>query len=97
MTFRRTLVASALMIVLGVANGVAQVQNGVISGTVKDSQGGALPGATVTLEGDGPSRVFVTEADGQYRFLAVPPGTYKLSASLQGFQGFVDSVDFYDT
>jgi len=77
------------MIVLGVVNGVAQVQNGVISGTVKDSQGGALPGATVTLEGDGPSRVFITEADGQYRFLAVPPGTYKLSASLQGFQGFV--------
>ena len=34
----------------------AQVQNGVISGTVKDSQGGALPGATVTLEGNGPSR-----------------------------------------
>lgn len=67
----------------------AQVQNGVISGTVRDQQGGSLPGATVTLEGQGPSRVFVTEADGQYRFLAVPPGTYKVSASLQGFQGIV--------
>jgi hypothetical protein len=67
----------------------AQAQNGVISGTVKDSQGGALPGATVALEGNGPSRSFVTESDGQFRFLAVPPGTYKITATLPGFQGFV--------
>ena len=67
----------------------AQVQNGVISGTVKDSQGGALPGTTVTLEGNGPGRTFITEDDGQFRFLAVPPGTYKVTASLPGFQGIV--------
>ena len=72
---------------IGVAS--AQVQNGVISGTVRDSQGGALPGATVTLEGQGPSRAFVTEGDGQFRFLAVPPGTYKVTVSLPGFQSVV--------
>ena len=62
----------------------AQVQSGDISGTVKDEQGGVLPGVTVTLEGNGPSRTFVTEGDGQYRFLNVPPGTYKLTAALTG-------------
>ena len=71
------------------ATGVAFAQTGVISGTVKDSQGGALPGVTVTLEGNGPSRMFVTEGDGAYRFLAVPPGSYKVSAALTGFQGSV--------
>ena len=78
---------SICLATMGVA--FAQVQSGVISGTVKDSQGGTLPGATVALEGDGPSRSFVTEGDGQYRFLAVPPGTYKVTASLPGFQGIV--------
>ena len=87
MTVRSWLVALMSVAMIGTAS--AQVQNGVISGTVRDQQGGSLPGATVTLEGQGPSRVFVTEADGQYRFLAVPPGTYKVSASLQGFQGIV--------
>ncbi len=77
------------MCVITMGNAFAHVQNGVISGTVKDSQGGALPGATVVLEGDGPSRTFITEGDGQFRFLAVPPGTYKLTASLAGFQGSV--------
>jgi hypothetical protein len=87
MTVRSWLIALMCVATIGVAS--AQAQNGTITGVVKDSQGGALPGATVTLEGNGPSRVFVTEADGQYRFLAVPPGTYKVTAVLSGFQGFV--------
>jgi hypothetical protein len=87
MTVRSLLVALMCVATLGAAS--AQVQNGVISGTVKDQQGGALPGATVTLEGQGPSRVFVTESDGQFRFLAVPPGSYKVTVALPGFQGVV--------
>lgn len=87
MIARSWLVALLCAATVGVAS--AQVQNGVIAGTVKDQQGGALPGTTVTLEGNGPSRVFVTESDGQYRFLAVPPGTYRVTASLPGFQALV--------
>jgi len=87
MTVRSWLVALMCVATVGAAS--AQVQNGVISGAVKDQQGGALPGATVTLEGQGPSRVFVTESDGQFRFVAVPPGTYKVTVSLQGFQNLV--------
>ncbi len=72
---------------MGVA--FAQVQSGVIAGSVKDQQGGVLPGVTVTLESNGPIRTFVTETDGQYRFLNVPPGTYKVTAVLQGFRSMV--------
>ena len=67
----------------------AQSQSGNISGTVQDQQSGVLPGVVITLDGNGPSRSFVTEAGGQYRFLNLPPGTYKLTAALQGFQSVV--------
>jgi hypothetical protein len=76
-----------LIAVAGIA--FAQVQAGNIFGTVKDAQGGALPGVTVTLEGTGPVQSFVTEADGQYRFLNLPPGSYRVTATLQGFQTMV--------
>ena len=67
----------------------AQVQNGRIAGTVKDQQGAALPGALLTLEGQGPTQTFTADEGGQYRFLNVPPGSYKLTAALQGFQTVV--------
>ena len=65
------------------------VQAGNIIGTVKDAQGGALPGVTVTLEGTGPGQSFVTESDGRYRFLNLPPGPYRVTATLPGFQTMV--------
>jgi hypothetical protein len=85
----RSWLVALVMCVAAAGVAFAQVQSGVISGTVKDSQGGALPGVTVTLEGNGPSRMFVTEGDGAYRFLAVPPGTYKVTAALTGFQSSI--------
>ena len=65
----------------------AQEQTGSITGVVKDSSGAVLPGATV--EARSPSAVgvstAVTDANGIYRFPALPPGTYEISATLQGF------------
>jgi len=74
---------AAWLTIVGLAN--AQIQSGNITGTVKDDQGGLLAGATVTLEGTGPPAVFTTAADGQYRFLNLPPGNYKVSVSVSGF------------
>ena len=85
----RSWFVALIMCVAATGVAFAQAQNGVISGTVKDSQGLALPGVTVTLEGNGPSRMFITEGDGAYRFLAVPPGSYKVSAILTGFQSSI--------
>ncbi len=63
----------------------AQVQSGTIAGKVQDEQGGVLPGATVSLTGPDRTATFVTDNSGQYRFLNVPPGTYRLSVDLPGF------------
>jgi hypothetical protein len=69
--------------------GFAQVQSGSIAGPIRDPQGAALPGVLLTLEGQGPSRTFTSDDTGQYRFLNLPPGSYKLTATLQGFQTFI--------
>lgn len=63
----------------------AQSQTGDLYGTVMDQQGQALPGATVTVTGIGSPQVQVTDENGQFRFLGLYPGTYKLIAELQGF------------
>jgi hypothetical protein len=63
----------------------AQLQTGNLYGTVKDNQGAALPGVTVTLTGGGAPQVQVTNAQGQFRFLSLAPGGYALKAELEGF------------
>ena len=75
-----------LLLVLAAATAGAQSFSGTVSGIVTDEQGGALPGATVTLTGKTGSRTTVTDAKGEYRFTAVDPGTYDISAELTGFR-----------
>lgn len=60
---------------------------GVITGRIVDDQDGALPGVTVTALNveSGAARMAVTDGDGTYRFAALPPGIYRLSAELSGF------------
>src|SRR5262245_11649024 len=67
----------------------AQIQGGSINGTIKDEQGGVLPGVTVTAQGVDATQTFVTEATGEYRFLNLAPGPYKVTATLQGFTTIV--------
>jgi hypothetical protein len=63
----------------------AQIQGGSITGAVKDEQGGVLPGVTVTAQGVDATLTAVTDATGDYRFLNLAPGTYKVTSALQGF------------
>jgi hypothetical protein len=51
MTLRKTLLASALLLVLGTTAAVAQQQTGEIYGRALDNSGAVLPGATVTVAG----------------------------------------------
>ena len=64
----------------------AQSQTGSISGVVKDDQGGALPGATITLTGRTGARTALTDHEGSYRFPAIDPGTYAIEIAMSGFQ-----------
>jgi len=87
-----------LGLVLSLAFGAfvsAQERSGEISGSVTDEQGAAVPGAVVTAE----SKAFpkglqtVTDAQGRYRFFAVPVGTYSLTFTLTGFSTHKQTVE----
>jgi len=83
----------ALVIVL-LANAAAWAQaTAQVSGTVRDSSGGVLPGVTVTVTqtGTGFSRTVVTENGGTYVVPNLPTGPYKLEASLQGFRTYAQT------
>jgi hypothetical protein len=80
----------ALALVLGCwLPASAQIQGGGITGTVKDQQGGVLPGATTTLQGLDATRSSVTDGSGAFRFLDLAPGPYKLTVDLDGFRTLV--------
>ena len=64
---------------------LAQYQTGNIFGTVSDNQGVRLPGVTITLSGVGATQVFVSDDQGEFRFLNLDPGRYTLKADLAGF------------
>lgn len=66
------------------APSAAQVYTGRIDITVTDSTGAILPGAIVELTG--PQNVTaVSDAQGEVHFLNLAPGTYAVTAKLQGF------------
>lgn len=77
---------TAVLLILSTGATAAQTLTGSISGTIKDNQGGVLPGVTMTLTGRTGARTAVTDETGTYRFPAVDPGTYMLAAELSGFQ-----------
>jgi hypothetical protein len=69
----------------------AQILYGSIVGNVKDAQGGAVPGATVTVtnKDTGLTLDATSNAEGAYSFTNVLPGTYDVKVALQGFREFV--------
>jgi outer membrane receptor protein involved in Fe transport len=73
---------------------IAQNPTATVTGTVQDSEGGVLPGVTVTatspaLQG---SRTAVTDANGNYKLAFLNPGTYIINYELDGFATTVRSV-----
>src|SRR5688572_28620533 len=64
-----------------------------INGTVADSSGGVLPGATVTaIQTDtGFRREVVTEAEGTFTLTNLPIGPYRLEVALAGFRTYVQT------
>jgi carboxypeptidase family protein/TonB-dependent receptor-like protein len=66
----------------------AQVDTGSILGTIADASGAPINGAKVILtnEGTGAALSFTTGADGTYKFTPLKIGSYKVTATFQGFQ-----------
>ena len=79
--------SAVVLLVLLLLPAVAAAQ-AAITGVVKDTSGGVLPG--VTVEAASPVliekvRSVVTDATGQYRIVNLLPGTYSVTFSLPGF------------
>jgi outer membrane receptor protein involved in Fe transport len=88
--WRIALVSGLLMVGLpdaATTAALAQGSAGQIEGTVRDEQGGAMPGVSLTLrnQATGVARTIVADAEGRYLFAALPPGRYTLHAELSGF------------
>ena len=69
------------------ANLRAQAGNATLTGTIVDAQGGALPGATVTVteQATTAARTITSDRDGVFRIPALPPGRYSLDITMEGF------------
>jgi len=65
----------------------SQASSSSLQGTVTDPSGSAIAGATVRLSNSDSKieRATTTGQQGEYRFLALPPGTYSLSVTAAGF------------
>jgi len=65
----------------------AQVDSGAILGTVTDTSGAEVHGATVTITNEGTSATLsgATGNDGSYNFTPLPIGQYTVTVNFQGF------------
>nr|MBA3640871.1 carboxypeptidase regulatory-like domain-containing protein [Acidobacteriota bacterium] len=69
----------------------AQTVTGTIFGKVVDADGLPMPGATVNISSKqliGGTQSRVTGNDGEYRFPALPPGSYSIQVSMPGFAAY---------
>lgn len=93
-TFRARLGFSlALALLISASPAAAQVSTAAITGTVQDSSGAVIPGATLVLHNIATNidRTAATNEAGNYAFLDVQPGTYTLKVSKEGFKSVLQS------
>jgi hypothetical protein len=91
MRFTRIVAVAALVLAPSVS--FAQSFTGTIVGTVKDASAAAIPQATVSITSQQTGRQdsVVADTEGRYTSLPLPPGEYRVEASLQGFKSAVRS------
>ena len=77
----------AIAAVSAVPLAVAQLDNGSITGQVRDSSGAVIPGAMVAIRNvaTGVTANLKANGDGTYQALALIPGTYSVDVSAPGF------------
>lgn len=89
----RRLFPVAVLAALSLASPFARAQavKGTLLGSVSDSQGAAVPGATVTITETGTniSRSAQTNSSGNYVFADLKDGTYRVTTEMSGFHKFV--------
>jgi hypothetical protein len=85
----------SVLVLMLVAAGFAFSQGTTsrVTGTVTDTSGAAVSGATVTLTNEGTRAALTTTTNesGQYSFDLIQPGDYEVSVERQGFKKFVST------
>lgn len=103
---RMFLLAVTLLFGLSLSAALAQTTStSAIEGRITDDTNAVLPGVTVTISSpalQAPQLVAVSDAEGRYRFTALPAGVYNATFQLSGFQtlqrqGLVLTVGFVAT
>ncbi len=85
----------AIGVLLSVGTAYAQETTGSIIGAITSQDGATMPGVTVTIsdETTGFERHTVSNAAGEYKFVALKPGRYGLQATLDGFQTYQRNIE----
>ncbi|MGE5360693.1 MAG: carboxypeptidase regulatory-like domain-containing protein [Bacteroidales bacterium] len=87
---------ATVLMVLALAGSLrAQEFRGAITGIVTDATQGALPGVTVSVVNNATkvSNDAVTDASGRYQFRYLNPGSYTVTAKLDGFKTSAQTVE----
>ncbi len=90
------LLCSALLALCSFA-ALAQNYKGSVRVSVTSGDGGPLPGAVVTLSASTFNRSFVTDANGEVRFVGLTPDRYELKVMMTGFNTVVRPNVIVDT
>ncbi len=79
---------TVLIILLLQAISFSQGQQGKILGTVTDTNGAIVPGATVTIRNEktGEVKTVTTSAEGDFQVVSLRPSTYTVSVSADNFE-----------
>ena len=88
MTRMRQSLLTLFVLALPLLPATVSAQNAEIAGIVRDSSGGVLPGVSVEVSSPAlieRARVVYTDSQGQFRAIALNPGTYKVTFTLTGF------------
>ncbi len=76
------------------ARAQSQITTGVVQGSITDEQGASVPGASVEVKNldTNASQTFVTNDDGRFAFLQLPPARYTLTVAKTGFATLVQEA-----
>ena len=83
----------ALTLLVGAGALDAQVRTGNVYGSVTDETGGVLPGVVVTIAGEVGTRSTASGSAGEFRFLGLDVGHYRVTLGQSGFASVVREIE----
>jgi len=92
--FSAATILAALLLTFSIVAPAQTSTTGDLAGTVNDSSGAVVPGATVTIKdlNTGESRTVQSNSTGAYRFTFLKPSTYQISGSVAGLKSDIGRV-----